>query len=197
MKCPGQDTRYWKEDAIFEVKCPHCGTAVEFFKDDTSRPCPGCGKRLPNPRLDFGCAAYCPYAEQCLGALPPELQEKQRAVFKDRIEAEVLSRLGDEAARTLRMRLKFAEQIALEEGAKLPIVLAAACLVEFEEDPAEFLKDLNIPQGMRQEILEALRDDALLEAKVVRDATLLAREEKENTLYQTATGRRLAEALLS
>ena len=197
MKCPGQDTRYWKEDAIFEVKCPHCGTAVEFFKDDTSRPCPGCGKRLPNPRLDFGCAAYCPYAEQCLGALPPELQEKQRAVFKDRIEAEVLSRLGDEAARTLRTRLKFAEQIALEEGARLPIVLAAACLVEFEGDPVEFLAGLNVPQGMRQEILEALRDDSLLEARVVRDATLLARQEKASDLYRTATGKRLAEALLS
>ena len=25
MKCPGQDSRYWKPGAIFEEKCPECG----------------------------------------------------------------------------------------------------------------------------------------------------------------------------
>ena len=35
MKCPGQDIRYWKPGAIFEVKCPKCGLA----KDS-----PGCCK---------------------------------------------------------------------------------------------------------------------------------------------------------
>ncbi len=84
MKCPGQDTRYWKEDAIFEIRCPKCGTMVEFFKDDVSRPCPGCGQRLSNPRIDLGCATYCPYAEQCLGELHPGLREQQSLVFKDR-----------------------------------------------------------------------------------------------------------------
>ena len=34
MKCPGQDTLYWKPGAIFEAKCPKCGKEVEFFKDD-------------------------------------------------------------------------------------------------------------------------------------------------------------------
>jgi len=28
MKCPGQDTRYWKEDAIFEIECPSCKKSV-------------------------------------------------------------------------------------------------------------------------------------------------------------------------
>ena len=59
MKCPGQDTQYWKPGAIFEEKCPECGAAVEFFKDDTTRKCPKCGHRFLNPKLDFGCAAYC------------------------------------------------------------------------------------------------------------------------------------------
>ncbi len=197
MKCPGQDTRYWKEDAIFEVKCPHCGQTVEFFKDDTSRPCPGCGKRLPNPRLDFGCAAYCPYAEQCLGGLPPELREKQQSVFKDRIEAEVLARLKgkDEAVTRLKKRLRYAEQIALEEGGKLPIVLAAACLVELQ-NREEFLTSLNIPREMREEVLGALSGELELEAAILEDASFLASGEKEGP-YRTSAGKRLAQALLS
>ena len=73
MKCPGQDTQYWKPGAIFEAKCPECGHDVEFFKDDTTRKCPACQHRFLNPGLDFGCAAYCPFAEQCIGNLPPEL----------------------------------------------------------------------------------------------------------------------------
>jgi len=178
MKCPGQDTRYWKEDAIFEVRCPHCGHAVEFFKDDTSRKCPQCGQRLPNPRLDFGCAAYCPYAEQCLGSLPPELKEKQQAVFKDRIEAEVSQKLKEqpEALERLRLRLKYAEQIALEEGGKLPVVLASACLLELE-NPREFLQELNIPRELREEILQALEGEGP-EARMVKDADLIIRKKK-------------------
>ena len=43
MKCPGQDTQYWKAGAIFDVPCPECGRDVEFFKDDTTRKCGGCG----------------------------------------------------------------------------------------------------------------------------------------------------------
>jgi hypothetical protein len=171
---------------------------VEFFKDDTSRPCPGCGRRLPNPRLDFGCAAYCPYAEQCLGALPPELREKQQAVFKDRIEAEVLARLKgkEDAVGQLKARLKYAEQIALEEGGRLPVVLAAACLMEIEKAEA-FLKDLNIPQEMREEVLSVLSGGESLEAEILKDASHLARRETRVELYRTATGRRLAKALFS
>ncbi|NPA48981.1 MAG: phosphohydrolase [Thermodesulfobacteria bacterium] len=198
MKCPGQDTRYWKEDAIFEVKCPHCGETVEFFKDDTSRPCPSCGKRLPNPRLDFGCAAYCPYAEQCLGSLPPELRERQQAVFKDRIEAEVLAKLkgNDEAIARLKQRLRYAEQIALEEGGKLPVVLAAACLAEIEEAET-FLQELNVPREMKEEVLKTLGGDPGLEAQILKDASLLAQGEREEESYATPTGKRLAKALLS
>lgn len=67
MKCPGQDTRQWDRDALYEVPCPSCARAVEFFKDDAIRRCPHCGYRFRNPRLDLGCAQWCPYAEQCLG----------------------------------------------------------------------------------------------------------------------------------
>ncbi len=67
MKCPGQDTRYWDRDSLFDVPCPSCAKPVEFFKDDSLRRCPNCGYRFRNPRLDLGCAEWCPYAEQCLG----------------------------------------------------------------------------------------------------------------------------------
>jgi hypothetical protein len=63
--CPGQDRRSWTPDDIFEVACGGCGTTVEFFKDDARRTCPGCGSCIPNPRLDIGCAAWCPSADKC------------------------------------------------------------------------------------------------------------------------------------
>ena len=76
MKCPGQDTRYWKPEAIFDAKCPKCSHPVEFFKDDTTRKCSNCGHRVINPVIDFGCASYCQFAEQCLGNLSPKSSKK-------------------------------------------------------------------------------------------------------------------------
>ena len=43
MKCPGQDTRYWKPGDIFVTECPKCSAEIEFFKDDTRRRCAWCG----------------------------------------------------------------------------------------------------------------------------------------------------------
>ena len=90
MKCPGQDSRYWRQGAIFEVKCPECGNEMEFFQDDTWRRCSKCGHRLQNPRMNFGCAEYCPYARQCVGNLPAEVLNKgQEAPLKDRMAVAV------------------------------------------------------------------------------------------------------------
>jgi hypothetical protein len=72
MKCPGQDTQQWKPGDIFEAPCSNCGRIIEFFKDDTSRRCKGCGVSVPNPKLDFGCAEYCEFADQCLSGVVPE-----------------------------------------------------------------------------------------------------------------------------
>ena len=99
MQCPGQDSRYWDEAAIFEAKCPKCGKDVEFFKDDSTRKCTNCGQKILNPRTDFGCASYCPHAEQCLGELPPELLAKKKDLIKDRVAIEMKRYFGTDFKR--------------------------------------------------------------------------------------------------
>jgi hypothetical protein len=69
VKCPGQDTLFWKPTDIFEVPCPACGKPVEFFKDDSARTCGHCEHRFRNPLLNLGCAEWCTHAEQCLADL--------------------------------------------------------------------------------------------------------------------------------
>ena len=84
MKCPGQDSRFWGPEAIFEADCPECGASVEFFKDESSRRCRRCGCKVLNPRMDFGCALYCRFAEECLGeALTSELAAKRADLLKE------------------------------------------------------------------------------------------------------------------
>lgn len=65
--CPGQNTAFWRPDDIFEITCPNCGTAVEFFKDEARRRCSGCGHVFTNPKLNEGCAKWCKFADKCLG----------------------------------------------------------------------------------------------------------------------------------
>jgi HD superfamily phosphohydrolase YqeK len=130
MKCPGQDSRYWKPGAIYEAECPECGNEVEFFKDDTTRRCRQCGHRFLNPAMDFGCASYCRYAEQCIGNLPPELIAQKENLLKDRVAVEMkryfrqdFKRIGH-ASRVAR----YAERIGKDERGNLAVVLVAAYL---------------------------------------------------------------------
>lgn len=130
MKCPGQDSRHWKPGAIFDEKCPKCGHIVEFFKDDTIRKCGRCGYRFANPKMDFGCASYCQYAEECIGDLPPELLAQKEDLLKDRVAIEMkryfktdFKRIGH-ATRVAR----YAEQIGKNEKGNLAVILVAAYL---------------------------------------------------------------------
>jgi hypothetical protein len=132
MKCPGQDTQYWNTDAVFEIECPRCGAPLEFFKDDAARRCGACKEKIVNPKMDFGCASYCKFAEQCLGSLPEEFVAKRRDLFKDRLAVEVKKYLGTDFKRIGRVSkmVGYAEKIAGQEKADLPVILCAACLYD-------------------------------------------------------------------
>ena len=132
MICPGQDTRYWKPGDIFEAPCPHCGHAIEFFKDESTRKCRGCHRLVTNPRMDFGCAAYCKYAEQCLGELSPDLLSKRKDLLKDRVAVE-MKRYFRQDFKSINHAVRvarYAEQIATDfhEQADLAILLSASYL---------------------------------------------------------------------
>ena len=64
-RCPGQDRINWTPNDIFDIECPQCGTAIEYFKDDRCRKCPQCGALVQNPRFDNGCAKWCAASESC------------------------------------------------------------------------------------------------------------------------------------
>ena len=139
MKCPGQDSRNWKPGDIFDKPCPKCGSSVEFFKDEPVRRCKSCGHRFVNPKMDFGCAAYCKFADQCLGDMPSELLAKRKDLLKDRVAVEMkryfktdFKRIGH-ATKVAR----FAERIAADEGGDLAVVLCAAYLHDIGINEAE------------------------------------------------------------
>jgi HD superfamily phosphodiesterase len=177
MKCPGQDSRYWKPGAIFEAKCPKCGNEVEFFKDDTTRLCKKCGHRFLNPSMDFGCASYCQYAEQCIGNLPPELIAQKEDLLKDRVAIEMkryfkqdFKRIGH-ATRVAR----YAEKIGKEEGGNLAVILTSAYLHDIgikeaerkhqstaaryqEEEGPPIAKEILSKLGAKEELIEEVCD---------------------------------------
>ncbi len=209
MKCPGQDSRYWKPGAIFEAKCPECGNEVEFFKDDATRRCKECGHRFLNPDMDFGCASYCKFAEQCIGNLPPELIAQKEDLLKDRVAIEMkryfkqdFKRIGH-AGRVAR----YAEKIGKEEMGNLAVILTAAYLHDIgikeaerkhqstaakyqeEEGPPiarEILSKLGAADALAEEVCDIVghhhhpREEESINFKCVYDADLITNlEEKE------------------
>ena len=137
MQCPGQDSRYWDGEAVFESRCPKCGTIIEFFKDDSKRRCRQCGHEALNPRIDFGCASYCPFAEQCLGSLPPEMLVQKQDLLIERVALAIKRQYGEDfqkigqASRAAR----YAESLAKAEEANKAAVVLAAYLAEIDNEP--------------------------------------------------------------
>lgn len=209
MRCPGQDSRYWKPGAIFEVVCPKCGHQVEFFKDDPTRRCKNCGHKFVNPKLDFGCASYCQYAEQCLGNLPPEILAQREELLKDRVAVEMkhyfkrdFKRIGH-AANVAR----YAEQIVKEEKGDPAVVLCAAYLHDIgiheaerkynstaaryqEKEGSPIAREILRRLGVREDLIEGVcdiighhhhpRDEETLNFKILHDADLIVNlEEKQ------------------
>ena len=153
MRCPGQETQYWSPDAIYEVDCPECGRKVEFFKDDTTRKCERCGHKFPNPKMDFGCAAYCKYAEQCIGDLPPELIAQKQDLLKDRVAVEMKRYFGRDFRRIGHASrvANYAERIGKAEGADMAVVLIAAYLHDIGIPEAERKHGSNAPEFQERE----------------------------------------------
>ena len=124
-KCPGQDTRFWKPNDVYTVECPKCGNLVEFFKDDIRRRCKKCGHMFINPKLNLGCARWCQFADQCVGAIGKE-------EFKEIITLAIKEHLGGDTER-IENALKvgrFAEDILEKEEGNPKVVIAAAILYD-------------------------------------------------------------------
>ena len=77
IKCPGQDSRRWRPEDVYEHKCVHCGSPIEFFKDDLRRRCPQCRKYTVNPTNDLGCAKWCKFGSECLSQLGMSAPQEQ------------------------------------------------------------------------------------------------------------------------
>ncbi|MFH0975607.1 MAG: HD domain-containing protein [Spirochaetota bacterium] len=145
MKCPGQDTRYWDSNAIFNVNCPSCGHPEEFFKDESSRKCKKCGYRIMNPKMDKGCAAYCKFAEQCLGELSNDRPADELSSLKDRVAVEMKQYFGSDARRINHANkvAQYGEQIAKELNADMAVVYSAAYLHDIGIKDAERIYNSN------------------------------------------------------
>lgn len=122
--------QYWQNDAIFEVHCPECDASVEFYKDDTTRKCHSCGHRFVNPKMDFGCASYCQFAEQCLGTLPEDFLGSREDLIKDKVAVEV-KRYYQTDFKSIKKATNIArlvENLGKTEGGNLGVLLCAAFL---------------------------------------------------------------------
>jgi HD superfamily phosphodiesterase len=152
MKCPGQDSRYWDGEAIFEAPCAQCGEPIEFFKDESNRLCRGCGHRMANPRLDFGCAAYCPYAEQCLGSVAG-LRDEKRQALKERVAVEMKRYFGSDFRRIGHATrvARYAEEINQGEGGNTAVILIASYLHDIGIKEAERKYNSSAPEHQHRE----------------------------------------------
>ena len=174
MRCPGQDTRFWKPGDIFEAQCPKCGRKIEFFKDDVRRKC-GCGHEVVNPKMDLGCAAWCQYAEQCIGNIPEEMKARQRAeekdLLKERISLEMKKFWGTHYQRVhhaLKVA-RYAEKILRMEGGNPLVVVGAAYLHDLDRHETE-IEGGNKPEHAKREGLAMVRE--ILERLAVEKETI-------------------------
>jgi hypothetical protein len=218
MQCPGQDTRYWKPGAVFETTCPKCGGDMEFFKDEASRRCKQCGERMLNPKMDFGCAAYCKYAEQCFGSLPPELLAGREDLFKDRVAIAVKRFFGRDFKRIGRATrvARHAEAIGKAERGNLAVILSAAYLHGVDAaagQPAtdcptarRLLTELAAQPELIEEVCDliagrpAAQPEDDLNRRIFLDAQVLAEMEelhKENPLTEAALNAAVTEKFLT
>jgi hypothetical protein len=156
-----------------------------------------------NPKMDFGCASYCPHAEQCLGSMPPELVAKQGDLFKDRMSIAMRRYFGSDARRIRHAMdvTSHAEAIGREEkGGDMMVIIAAAVFhdigiknaelkynsssakyqhIEGPPVAKEILTELKAPEKLIEEVCDIIghhhwpRDEETINFKVLYDADLI------------------------
>jgi len=176
MKCPGQDTRFWKPGDIFEVPCPVCGHLVEFFKDEGVRKCPNCGYKFKNPKIDLSCLEWCPYAKQCLGSLPEGKEQMEQILLTNQLIDEMKKVFQGDQKRikhTLQV-LEYAKELVQQEEANPRVVLASAILHDIGIKEAE--RKYGSSAGKYQEI------EGPPIARKILDKTELDEQSKEHIL---------------
>jgi hypothetical protein len=197
MKCPGQDTRFWKPGDIFVAQCPKCGAEIEFFKDDTRRRCAWCGHLFYNPKIELGCAEWCQYAEKCV----PELMKEKKAaqMFRELLAEQVKAALqADPAAwEETEQGLAYALELLKAEGGDPKVVIAATLLHRLDPATArQILEELETEPEIAQAVMDLLAGNGPehdVGRQVFQDVLALLRGEPAHWPgYATRTARRLA-----
>jgi hypothetical protein len=183
-KCPGQDQRYWTPDAIFDVRCPYCGRAIEFWKDEPSRVCRGCQREVRNPRIDLSCAEWCAEAEACLGYSVDGTKVAEPVV--ERLMAMLEKRLPEQPDRLDRARRVCAQVDTLlqSETAEPSIAKPAALLAGVALAADGSGRDDDAPAG-EQELLESGFVRELLAAAGIADQEAAKIEQLVHSIFSS------------
>ena len=115
---------------------------------------------MVNPKMDFGCAVHCRFAEQCLGEFPPELFAKRDDLLKDRVAIETKRYLGRDFRRVGHATrvARYAEEIVREEKGDPAVVLSAAYLKDLGLTEAKGREMRGAPQDRDHEVSDAARE---------------------------------------
>src|SRR4030043_168156 len=184
---------FWKPGDVFEIMCPKCGYQVEFFKFDVKRKC-RCGHEMINPRINFGCAEWCPYGDNCIQGLPEEMQKRTKEEKNNRLRERIYSE----------MKRYF--------GSDMKRVNHALKVAEYARD---ILGKLNVQRGIVEEICDMIghhhhpREKETLHFQILFEADWLSNMEEDGFSkdpkkleeiieknFKTMTGKKLASEFL-
>jgi hypothetical protein len=171
-RCPGQNQQYWNFDALYDIPCPFCSHEIEFWKDEPIRLCPKCGEEVRNPKIDLGCAKWCPHAAECMGRpldlIPDSVFDRMTVLLKRQLNRE------DKSLRFARACCDKAERNTAERNVSLCVVKAAALLVGATRNndgtysPIPGTRDILLQSGMNPQHFETI--EAIIEAIINGEA---------------------------
>jgi HD superfamily phosphodiesterase len=158
--------------------------------------------------MDFGCASYCPYAEQCIGNLPPELISQKEDLLKDRVAIEMKRYFKNDFKRIGHATkvARYAEQIFKGEGGNPAVILSASYLHDIgikeaekkyqstaakyqEEEGPPIAREILSRLGAKEELIEEVcdiiahhhhpRPEETLNFEVLYDADMITNLEEQ------------------